>query len=312
MRQVILTIIFVIACGIEQPSAGADYRLFVLAGQSNMEGYGTVAELSPSLRGPVPRCFIYCGQTRADGDVPDGVGAWTQLTPGFGSGFRTDGRTNYIDNHFGPELMFAWRMNELRPDEGFAIVKYSRGGSSLDVRGAEPWGTWDPEDDREMGGLRRMNQYDHALATLRRALQVTDIDGDGEADTLVPAGIVWMQGETDATVREAADAYHKNLAELIALRREAVGVVDLPVVIGRISDRGVREGTERVWAFGDTVRAAQEHVAADDAGVDLVTSTDGYDYSDPFHYDSAGYLDLGRRFAEAMHEAIEAASNESD
>jgi hypothetical protein len=32
----------------------------------------------------------------------------------------------------------------------------------------------------------------------------------------------------------------------------------------------------------------------------LVVETDSYGYSDPFHYDSAGYVDLGRRFAEAM------------
>ena len=34
-----------------------------------------------------------------------------------------------------------------------------------------------------------MNQYDHFLATVRHATAVQDIDGDGELDTLVPAGV---------------------------------------------------------------------------------------------------------------------------
>jgi iduronate 2-sulfatase len=31
-----------------------------------------------------------------------------------------------------------------------------------------------------------------------------------------------------------------------------------------------------------------------------VTSTDGYGYSDKWHYNSAGYVDLGKRFAEVL------------
>jgi hypothetical protein len=30
------------------------------------------------------------------------------------------------------------------------------------------------------------------------------------------------------------------------------------------------------------------------------SNMDGYGYSDKWHYDSAGYIDLGRQFAEAM------------
>ncbi len=37
-----------------------------------------------------------------------------------------------------------------------------------------------------------------------------------------------------------------------------------------------------------------------DTAAALVTSTDKYNYSDKWHYDSPGYIDLGRQFAEAM------------
>ena len=52
------------------------------------------------------------------------------------------------------------------------------------------------------------------------------------------------------------------------------------------------------------------HVTAEDAtgslGIRpghaaLVTTTDIYGYSDPWHYDSAGYIDLGKQFAIALH-----------
>jgi hypothetical protein len=68
------------------------------------------------------------------------------------------------------------------------------------------------------------------------------IANDGEADTLIPAGIVWMQGESDAALNaEIAERYEANLKRLMDLIRAALRSDDLPVVIGRISDSG-RDG----------------------------------------------------------------------
>ena len=69
-----------------------------------------------------------------------------------------------------------------RDDAGarIALVKYSRGGTSL-LEGASGYGNWEP--DSELGG--GINQYDHALATLRNALSHADIDGDGDLDAWV-------------------------------------------------------------------------------------------------------------------------------
>jgi iduronate 2-sulfatase len=57
----------------------------------------------------------------------------------------------------------------------------------------------------------------------------------------------------------------------------------------------------RVWDFGDVVRCAQAALVRRDAGAALVTTTDNYGYSDKWHYDTVGYIDLGRQFAEALH-----------
>jgi hypothetical protein len=84
------------------------------------------------------------------------------------------------------------------------------------------------------------------------------------------------------------------------LLRAALRSDDLPVAVGRISDSGRDDKDGKVWDYGETVRAAQAAFVEKDGSAALVTSTDEYMYSDPWHYDTNGYLDLGRKFAEAI------------
>ncbi len=292
-----------LALALSASLAHADtYHVYFLGGQSNMDGYGFVDQLPESLAGETEGVRIFLGQIAQDLQPVTGTGVWTALTPGFGTGSRTDGETVTPSSRFGPELAFAHHLRELRPGEKIAIIKYAKGGSSIDDRAAD-WGTWDPHDARGEGETKGVNQYDHALATIASAMQAQDIDGDTEPDTLIPAGILWMQGETDATNESTANDYERNLMELMELLRAALHADDLPVVIGRISDSHQGQGTNgRVWEFGNTVRAAQEKIANEDPNAGLVATTDEYGYSDFAHYDTAGFIDLGRQFAEAINE----------
>jgi hypothetical protein len=222
---------------------------------------------------------------------------WSELQPGHGVGFHSDGQANYYSERFGVELTFARRLEELDPEANIAIIKYSRGGTSIDEEAARQFGSWDPG----YGNGEGVNQLDHFMSTVQNALARADIDGDGSDDTLVPAGIIWMQGESDGDVAEAiANRYHENLTVLMEQIRDAFGVEDIPVVIGRISDSGRDEDTGVVWEYGEIIRSAQAEFVESDGSASLVTATDGYGYSDPWHYDTAGYIDLGRRFAEAV------------
>jgi hypothetical protein len=196
----------------------------------------------------------------------------------------------------------ARRLKELYPDANIALIKYSRGGTSIDRAAARNFGCWEPDFAGGDGPGQGVNQYDHFLATLRNAMAARDIDGDGEADTLVPAGIVWMQGESDAALDEAtAQRYEANLKRLMDLVRAALRVDDLPVAVGRISDSG-QDGDGKVWDYGEIVRAAQAAYVEKDGHAAIVTSTDDYGYSDKWHYDSPGYIDLGGKFANALAE----------
>ena len=292
------TVVLLLAAGIFNSATVAQttYRVYFLGGQSNMDGYGYVSELPPELNGPVSGARIFHGNPVPDDSSGGGRGIWSELRPGHGVGFSSDGAANSYSERFGIELTFALRLRELDSDANIAIVKYSRGGTSIDAAAAGRSGCWDPD----YGGNDGVNQYDHFLATVRNAMAVADIDGDGAPDNLVPAGIIWMQGESDAAhTPRIARRYLNNLTRLMDLMRAAFRVDDLPVVIGRISDSGQDESGE-VWQHGNIVRAAQATFVEFDGAAALLTSTDGYAYSDPWHYDTAGYIELGERFAGAV------------
>jgi hypothetical protein len=270
------------------------YKVYYLGGQSNMDGFVYIKDLPAELNKDVPGVFIFHGNTSADGAEVDGKGIWATLCPGHGTGFRSDGKVNTYSDRFGVELTFGLRMKQLDPEANIAILKYSRGGTSLDTA-AMNFGTWEENFVKGNG----INQYDHFLAALKYSRQTTDIDGDGRADKIVPAGIIWMQGESDGTVEKSAMKYEDNLTKFMALVRKAFNDEKLPIVLGRISDSHKNE-SGKVWTFGDIIRKAQADFVEKDGNAALVTSTDNYGYSDPWHYNSEGYIDLGNNFAEAI------------
>lgn len=279
-----------------------EYHVYYLGGQSNMDGYGYVRELPADMKDDFAETYIFHGNTSKDRQPIDGKGVWSKLKPGHGVGFKSNGKDNSYSDRFGVELTFA-RAIESASDHKIAIIKYSRGGTSIAEEAAGDFGCWEPDFKQGDGLGKGVNQYDHFLATVRRATAIQDIDGDGKTDTLIPAGILWMQGESDATYGlEVAAKYEANLKRLMDLIRASLRVDDLPVVIGRISDSGNDKKDGKVWDNGDQVRAAQAAFVESDEAASLVTSTDEYGYSDPWHYDSAGYIDLGKQFAKAMLE----------
>ncbi|MBN1387555.1 MAG: hypothetical protein JW965_03865 [Bacteroidales bacterium] len=294
---IVISVLIVTGCSKQQ---GTEYNLYYLGGQSNMEGYGYCSEIPDSYLESIDDILIFHGNTAADGVEIDGKGIWSQLKPGHGGGFSSNGNQNNYSDRFGCELSFAVKMKELNPGSKIALLKYAKGGSSIDEEAAGTFGSWDPQYLDGKG----INQYDHSLAAVDNALSIKDIDGDGKDDRLIPSGIIWMQGESDAAfTEEIAKRYYDNLSELINLIRQALGDPDLPVVIGRISDSG-NDPSGRVWEFGETVRKAQHQFAQDDPMAAIVTSTDNYSYSDPWHYDSEAYIDLGNKFALALDSLV--------
>ncbi len=271
------------------------YKVFYLGGQSNMDGFGYNNQLPTKLNKPVDDVYIFHGNSTRDSFELGGQGVWEVLKPGHGTNHTSTFEKNNLSDRFGVEITFAHEMKKMFPNENIALIKYSRGGTSIHIDAAGPFGCWDPDFTTGTGN----NQYDHFLATVKNAFAVEDIDGDGETDELIPAGILWMQGESDANNLEIANLYLFNLKRLMDLIRAAFRVDDLPVVIGRISDSG-NDADGKVWDFGNVVRWQQAKFVNQDGNAALVTTTDKYSYSDKWHYDTAGYIDFGKLFAKAM------------
>jgi hypothetical protein len=264
-----------------------------------MDGFGFNKDLPDSFAQKNEHVWIFHGNQAGD-DLPGGgLGLWAPLQAGHGTGFKSDGTSNEYSDRFGVELSLASRLQELYPGEQIAIIKYSRGGTSIDSLATGRFGCWEPDYKGNSG----INQYDHFLLTVNTAMNVADINSDGTRDVLIPAGIVWMQGEADASFsEEIADRYYSNLKRLMDLIRASFRCDDLPVVIGKISDSWDDPKDAKVWDYGELVQYAQEKYARTDGNATIVRETRYYKYSDPWHYDSEGYLDLGKKFADALYQ----------
>lgn len=269
------------------------WHLFYLGGQSNMDGYGYNSQLPDSLNKTFDKVYIFHGNPVGDNEINGGIGNWKKLRPGHGVGFITDSVSNTYSDRFGVELSFASKLQQLYPNDKIAIIKYSRGGTSLDSL-ASYGGSWDPD-------FSGINQYDYFLSTLKNALKIKDINKDGTEDILIPQGIIWMQGESDADFIEdkVAKKYFFHLDRMMKLQRASFHNNELPIVIGKISD-SYSDENGKVWDYLELVQYAQEQFAKKDKNTSIVRSTKKYKYSDPWHYDSKAFIDLGKQFAKAI------------
>ncbi|WP_299051162.1 sialate O-acetylesterase [uncultured Polaribacter sp.] len=269
-------------------------KVFFLGGQSNMVGYGLNNQLPDSLQLTQTKVQIFNGNPSFDATKNKDIGIWAQLKPGFGDGFYSNGKTNLLSKKFGPELSFAKKLQELYTNEKIAIIKYARNGTSLDCLAARNFGCWHPD-------FKEINQFNHFLTTIQNALAIKDIDNDGKEDILIVSGIVWMQGESDAGITEAiASNYYKNLKSLMNSIRKSFKNNELPVVIGKISDSG-RNAEGKIYPYGELVQYGQEKFVKSDKNAAIVRNTRFYKFSDLWHYNSTGFIDLGIQFAEALY-----------
>ena len=109
----ILTAIYFNSCqSFDLPSKKDKWYVYYLGGQSNMDGYGYNSELPDSLRVDSKNVMIFDGNRINDENEGGGVGKWSNLKPGHGVGFKTDGHSNFLSERFGPELSFASTLNK--------------------------------------------------------------------------------------------------------------------------------------------------------------------------------------------------------
>ena len=174
--------------------------VFVLAGQSNMAGYGTTANLPQAYR-----------------RTPSNVKFYFNGYPAKMSRFA----------RFGPEVSFAHAMSRQYPHKTIKLIKFAVGGTSLFA--------WAPNWNLNKA---RITRNASAGPLFKKLIQTIRTHTDKEGSQL--SGILWMQGETDAKYPVAAHSYSQNLSHFVqALRRELqsphlaffMGQVDPPLKI---------------------------------------------------------------------------------
>jgi hypothetical protein len=105
-------------------------------------------------------------------------------------------------------------------------------------------------------------------------------------------GILWHQGENDATEQETIEIYNKQLQKLFTLFRNSIGNSELPILIGEL---GSFSKTDDNW---QAINSKIEGYVKTDPNSYLIKTNDLKDKGDRVHFDSEGQREIGKRFAE--------------
>lgn len=261
-------------------------RVFVLAGQSNMEGKAKMSLLEYQIAQPATRPLF--AHFQKDGKWIERDDAWIKfldrkgkLTVGYGS-----------PGCIGPELQFGWAVSD-RFEEPVLIIKTAWGGSSLwrdfrspsagmppeaalqkmltDAQKRKPETTI--EDIRKLfGGSYRamLDEVNGTLADLGKQFPALN------ETTPELAGFIWFQGWNDMINSEYTAQYTTNLVHFIRDVRKDLKSPELPFVIAQMGVDGAN-ASKNVQIF-KAAQAGVMNVPEFNGNVALVKTDVLWDY----------------------------------
>jgi hypothetical protein len=224
----------------------APLKVYILAGQSNMQGHASVSTFDSLARDPETAALLarmrgedgeptVCERvwisSLSEGRGGDPVVKQGQLTVGFGAG----------DDRIGPEFTFGLTVEE-HVDGPILLIKTAWGGKSLhtDFR--------PPSASEEGAGASYQQMVEHVKAVLADPGAV--VPGHEAGDGYELGGFVWFQGWNDMVDGGAYpdrnqpggyDRYTDYLAHLIRDVRRDLDAPELPFVIGVMGVGGPTE-----------------------------------------------------------------------
>jgi hypothetical protein len=315
-------------------SAERPIKVFILAGQSNMEGKAKVSLLDYQAEQPATRELYK--SLRKDGKWVERADVWIKfldrkgkLTVGFGS-----------PKCIGPELGFGTVVGD-RYDEPVLLIKTAWGGKSLyrDFRSPSAGLPAEKALEAMLTELKKRKpdatsddvkkpfgeSYRAMLAEVKATLaDRAKLFPDLVSEEYELAGFVWFQGWNDMISADATAEYTANLSHFIDDVRRDFKAPKLPFVIGQMGVDGVKPGAN-VVKFKDAQAAVLKEPRF--KGTVALVKTDafwdtdaeaifkkgwrenidewnkvGSDY--PYHYLGSGktMLAIGRAFGEASLE----------
>lgn len=249
----------------------ATVKVFILAGQSNMEGQGFIAADPKRNSGKGSLEFLVKDAATAPkfAHLVDAAGKWRvrddvfihylqrkgPLTVGFGA----------KETMIGPELGIGWVTGDAFK-EPVLLIKCAWGGKSLGVdfrppsAGKLPYSLGEKTDAAMAQDPAIIGKYyRETLALTKAALaQVKELvpGSDGKYEVV---GFGWHQGWNDRVTQPFNDEYEKNMAHFIRDMRRDLGVPKLPFVIGETGMTGLGETHPRALSLMKAQAAVAEH-----------------------------------------------------
>lgn len=246
-------------------------KVFILAGQSNMEGQGFIAadpkrnggkgSLEDLVKQPATAArFAHLASEDGGWRVRDDV--WVAyldrqgpLTVGFGA--RKD--------RIGPELGFGWIMGDAN-EQPVLLIKCAWGGKSLAVdfrppsSGKIPYSLGEKQDAAVAADPNIVGKYyRETLALTKAALANVEQLVPGSDGRYAVAGFGWHQGWNDRINDKFNSEYEANLANFIRDVRKDLGIRALPFVIAETGMSGMEEKHPRALSLMKAQAAVAEY-----------------------------------------------------
>jgi len=215
-------------------------KVFLLAGQSNMDGRGDFSKLSEDelkdLAFAQQKIKYYYKGTANNIKSPviiDGVLSATEPWSFVKKKFR-------INRCFGPELFFGIELSKRYPENDFLLIKRSEGGTSL-------YGAWNPNWTYKKAKLK---EEEHKNKLFQDFINTVD-----EQLNKLPVGsyqivgMLWVQGESDSGQKHGplpSEKYSENLIELIKKVRDYYNVNDMPFLMLGVGSEMIINSMEEV------------------------------------------------------------------
>lgn len=270
MLRYLATVAMILLLALPAHAAQKKLKVYILAGQSNMEGQGQLRVLDYMKENPKTR-DLYDEIKGPDGEYKIIKNTWISfltgergridgkdrevhgpLTAGYGSQCSRD-YTKPRGDRMGPELAFGITLQK-HYNEPILIIKTAWGGQSLHTDFRSPSsGPFRHPNAKPDAKIETGKRYKQMIEHVRNVLKdIKSVCPDYEGQSYELAGFVWFQGWNDMV--EGAiykrdkpggfDKYSEWLANFIRDVRKDLNAPKLPFVIGVMGVDGPLENYE--------------------------------------------------------------------
>ena len=215
-------------------------KVFLFAGQSNMDGRGDYSMLSNSeledlilAKNKVNYYYKGTANNIKDPIIIDGVLSATEPWNFVKKKFR-------IEKCFGPELFFGIELSKQYPKNNFLFIKRSEGGTSL-------YGAWNPNWTFDKAKLMQEEHKDKLFQDFIKT--VDECLKKLPKNSYEIVGMLWVQGESDSGQKHGplpSKKYSENLTSLIEKIREHYGIKDMPFLMLGVGSSKIIKSMEEV------------------------------------------------------------------